>query len=224
MAHWLDTACAQFDLAVLSAIHAFAEATNGFFTTPMHVISFFAHDGIGMILLGLLLLCFRKTRRTGLCVCGAILIGALITNVTLKNLVARARPYADPAGIYFQWWQSVGAPIESDLSFPSGHTTATMAAMSAIFLTAKKKYSWTVFVFVALMGFSRMYLVVHYPTDVLAGLLAGAIGATLSYLAVRTLWQWMERHCERHFCRFVTTFDPIDAWRARRTAKKTDTE
>lgn len=220
MAHWLDTVCADFDYAILSAIRAFTQETYGIFTTPMHVVSFFAHDGICMILLGLLLLCFRKTRRTGLCVCGAILIGAIITNVALKNIVARARPYADISGVYYQWWQAVGAPIESDLSFPSGHTTATMAAMSGIFLTTKKKYSWTVYIFVALMGFSRMYLMVHYPTDVLGGLLAGAIGAVLAYLAVRVIWKWIEENGERRLCRFVLTFDPIDAIRARRAAKQ----
>lgn len=220
MAHWLDTVCADFDYAILSAIRAFAQATNGIFTTPMHVVSFLAHDGICMILLGLLLLCFRKTRRTGLCVCGAILVGALITNVALKNIVARPRPYADTARLYYEWWQSVGAPLESDLSFPSGHTTATMAAMSGIFLTTKKKYSWTVYIFVALMGFSRMYLMVHYPTDVLGGLLAGAIGAILSYLAVRVIWMWIETHQDNRFCRFVRSFDPIEALRARRAAKR----
>ena len=224
MAYWLNTVCADFDHAILSAIRAFTEATNGIFTTPMHVVSFFAHDGLCMILLGLLLLCFRKTRRAGLCVCGAILIGALITNVALKNIVARPRPYADVGGIYYGWWQSVGAPLESDLSFPSGHTTATMAAMSGIFLTTKKKYSWTVYIFVALMGFSRMYLMVHYPTDVLGGLLAGAIGAALSYLAVRAAWKWIEANPDRRICRFVLTFDPIDTWRAWRASKHASNE
>lgn len=219
MAHWLDTVCYPFDHAVLGAIHRFAEATNGFFNLPMEIISFLAHDGICMILLGLILLCFRRTRRVGVCVLGAIVVGALITNVTLKNLVARPRPYADDTRVFYDWWQWVGAHRESVNSFPSGHTTSATAAMTAIFLTTNKKYSWTALIFAVLMGISRMYLVVHYATDVLGGFVAGAVGAVAALYLTRLVYRLLERHSDKKFCRFVLDFDIIAILRRKSTGE-----
>lgn len=212
MAQLLDTVFAGFDLGILEAIHNFAAAT-GYFSTPFwHFISFFAHDGICMILLGLALCVFKRTRRTGVAVLGAIVIGALITNVTLKPLVMRARPYTH--ALLAEWWQAVGAPMESDFSFPSGHTTATAAAMLALFFSTKKKYSWPALAFILLMGFSRMYLMVHYPTDVLAGLLAGGTGACISALLLTPLlYRYLEKNREKWLPRLFLTFDPVTALR-----------
>ena len=83
---------------------------------------------------------------------------------------------------YYNWWKYVGSLHYKEFSFPSGHTTATMAVMMCIFLTCNKKYSWLVFIFVALMGLSRNYFMVHYPTDVLGGIMVGGISGLISYL------------------------------------------
>lgn len=207
MAHWLDTVCYAFDHAILGAIHNFTVSTDGFFDLPMKFISLLGEEGIGLILLGLLLFCFKKTRRQGFCVLLAIICGAVITNILLKNIVARPRPFADEARAFYTWWQYIGAPHASKNSFPSGHTTSAMAAMTALFLTANKKYSWTAFIFAALMGLSRMYLMVHYPTDVLGGLIAGALGAIGGYFLSRLILSLCERHTDKPFIRFVLQFD-----------------
>lgn len=216
MAEWLDTFFYRFDYAILEATHNFATATNGFFTPFMHFISFFADGAICMFLLGVLLMLFAKSRRTGVCVFLAVCIGAVFTNLLLKQLVARARPYADETRAFFEWWQYVGAPTESDLSFPSGHTTATAAAMTGLFLTTPKKYSFPALFFILLMGFSRMYLVVHYPTDVLGGLVSGVAAAMLSYFLTRLIFRILERHEENRFCTFCLHFDPIRCLRHRK--------
>lgn len=207
MAHWLDTACYALDHAILKAIHSFTVATDGFFDLPMRLISFLGEEGVGLILLGLLLFCFKKTRRQGLCVLAAIACGTVITNILLKNIVARPRPFADEARAFYEWWQYVGAPHASKNSFPSGHTTSAMAAMTALFLTTNKKYSWTAFIFAALMGLSRMYLMVHYPTDVLGGIIAGALGAIGGFFLVRWLLSLCERHREKPLFAMLLDFD-----------------
>ncbi|MBQ8357464.1 MAG: phosphatase PAP2 family protein [Clostridia bacterium] len=207
MAHWLDTVCYSFDHAILQAIHNFTVATNGFFNGPMRLVSLLGEEGIFLILLGLLLFCFKKTRRQGFCILAAIACGAVITNVLIKNIVARPRPFADAAGAFYDWWQYIGAPHASRNSFPSGHTTSAMAAMTAIFLTTDKKYSWTAFLFALLMGVSRMYLMVHYPTDVLGGLIAGALGAAGGYFLVRFLTSRIEGHPDAPLCRWYLTLD-----------------
>ncbi len=222
MAAWLDTFFYPFDHAVLEAIHRFALATDGFFTPFMAFITSLANDGIGMICLGILLLLFRRTRKAGACVLCAVIVGALITNVTLKPLVMRPRPYADAARDIHQWWVDMGSHSESVRSFPSGHTTSAMAAMTALFLVGNKKYSWTAFLFALLMGFTRMYFVVHYATDVLGGLVAGALGAVVAYVILQLLWRLLQQHREKGICRFLLEFDLIVALRALFCRKKAE--
>ena len=187
MAEWLNTVFAGYDHALLSALHSLAQAAGGFFTPLFYGVSLLAEHGIGMLALSLALICFKRTRRVGLCALCAVCCGALLTNFTLKLWIARPRPFIDTAGPYHAWWQFVGAPMVSEFSFPSGHTTATMAVMTSIFLCCNKKYSWIGFLLVLLMGASRTYLMVHYPSDILGGLLAGALGAVAAFYLTKAL-------------------------------------
>ena len=191
---WLDEALDSFDAAVLEAVHAVQQSPADVVLGPLaRLLALLGKGGIALILLGLLLVCFRKTRRCGIGVLLALAIGALCTNVLLKPLVARGRPYQQLGSDIYFWWREAGGAMESDRSFPSGHTTAAMAAMTAIFfLNRSVRHIWTVFLFAGAMALSRLYLVVHYPTDVLAGLLVG--------LGAGFLGAWLARRLpERYF-------------------------
>lgn len=212
VAEWLNTAFAGYDLAILSALHELAVLAGWFFTPAFVFVSLFAENGIGFILLSLVLMLFRKTRRAGICMFVAILVGALITNVLVKNFVARPRPFADEAGLFHAWWVFTGATEESSFSFPSGHTTATMAAMFALFLSLKTRARWLCFVPVVLMGLSRNYLMVHYPSDILGGILAGALGALASYFLVQALYRRLGYHADSRLARLVAGFDVRDVF------------
>ena len=182
---WLDSACAGFDQAILGAIHQVQQSGADVILDPLaRLLALWGKGGVCLILLGLVLLACRPTRKLGLGVLLALAIGAICTNVILKPLVLRPRPYADETRLIYQWWLEAGAHLESDASFPSGHTTAATAAMSALFFLSRRRGRWAYFLFAAAMALSRLYLVVHYPTDVLAGLLigfgAGALGAYLT--------------------------------------------
>lgn len=184
MAQWLNEVFFGMDHAILEFWHSAAEL-GGFVLTPLfHVITLTGEKGIFPIALGVILLFFRKTRKVGVGILLAVAIGALFTNIILKDIIARPRPYADEAGAFFTWWQQVGSTMESDLSFPSGHTTAAMAAMTAVFLFGNKKVSWLAFLYVILIGASRNYLMVHYPSDILGGLLVGGLAALAAYAIV----------------------------------------
>ena len=176
LALWLNTAFAGFDEAVATAIHQLYVAAGWFFTPFLSFISLLGKGGIFLILLSIALMLFRKTRRYGTTMLLALAIGALVTNVCFKPLVARPRPYTHDGSIFQQYWEMLGKHTESDKSFPSGHMTAAMAASLAVFLRGNKKISWTALLFALAMGVSRIYLSVHYATDVLGGVITGSIG------------------------------------------------
>ena len=213
MATWLDTTFADFDAAVAGFAHRLAEATGGALNVPMELVSLLAWKGFCMFLLGFCLCLFAKTRKQGMTVFLAVCFGGLFTNIIIKNAVARIRPY-EASEMYRAWWQYAGAVMEKEFSFPSGHTTATTAAMTGLFLTTKKKWSWLALLLIPVIGFSRIYLTVHYPTDVLGGLFSGLLGATVSFFVVKGIYALLTAHAENRFCAFCLGFDPVlSVWR-----------
>lgn len=196
-AAWLNTTFAGLDHSVAQFAHGLHEgALGGFLDWFMSFVTFFADAGWAFIALGLILMCFKKTRRLGMATLGGVIIGAIFTNLTIKNWVARPRPYADTASDFYAWWQTVGAHTESDLSFPSGHSTAACAAMTGLFFALGRKKHWRGWLFVVplVIGFSRIYLMVHYTTDVLAGLCVGFLSGYLASKLVRVFVRWTRKN------------------------------
>lgn len=190
---WINSTFAGFDAAITTAIHHLYEIGGGFFTPFFEFISLLGKGGAFLILLSLLLTFYRPTRRFGTAMCLGLALGALVTNCCLKVLIARARPYADESSIYYQFWQLVGMHTESDKSFPSGHTTAAFGACVPVFLIGKKRISWTALLFGLAMAVARIYLCVHYPSDVLAGFLVGTLaGCCAVIIASHLPAKWYE--------------------------------
>ena len=185
---WINNTFAAFDQSMAVLVHKLYDIGGGFFTPFFEIISELGHGGIPLIILSLILMLFSRTRRYGTAMLFGLAIGALITNCCLKILIARARPYSDETKAFFntdlyqKLWMTVGQNVESDKSFPSGHTTAAFASMTALFLTGNKKYSWAAFIFAFLMAVARIYLVVHFASDVLAGIAVGVLGGILGTL------------------------------------------
>ncbi|MBR2954324.1 MAG: phosphatase PAP2 family protein [Clostridia bacterium] len=167
----------QIQGAVMNIVAEFITFFGGSeFVTPMAV-------------LGLVLSFFKKTRKFGLSVLFAVLVGTLVTNLIMKPLFARPRPYVYYADnpLFMSWYEFAGAHIESDKSFPSGHTTAAFEIGVALFLVLNKKYSWIFPVFSTLVGLSRIYLMVHYVTDVLGGVLVGTFAGIMGYVIMTAI-------------------------------------
>ena len=202
MASWLNAAFAMFDASVLGALHALAEAA-GFALTPLFgLVSLLGEKGACFFALALALMAFRRTRRVGAVMLVAICLGALATNVVLKDLVARPRPFESSA-LYLEWWRFAGAAPEGGFSFPSGHMTAASAAMFALMLA---RPGWGTALAGSLvmlvMGAARCYLLAHYPSDVLAALVVGALAALVAQLVV------------------TRAFATLDEWRAAREPRR----
>lgn len=126
--------------------------------------------GMLFIVLTAVLILIPRTRRAGTVAAGALILSLLGTNLLLKPLVERPRPWLDVAGL-------IPLVVENDpASFPSGHTSAAFAFASAMVAALPWTWGKVAAVLVAvLMGFSRLYVGVHYPTDVLCGALLGVL-------------------------------------------------
>ena len=192
---WLNTVFAGFDQSVTQAVHKLYEWAGPVLSPIMEFISLLGKGGIALIILALVLMFFQPTRRFGTAMAIGLALGALCTNVFIKVAVARPRPYADEAGFFYPLWQMMGMHMESDMSFPSGHTTAAFASMVPVFIMGNKKSSWLALLFAFMMGISRIYLVVHYPSDVLGGLIIGTIAGILAVLIAKKIPEkWYEMH------------------------------
>ncbi|MDE7395686.1 MAG: phosphatase PAP2 family protein [Clostridiales bacterium] len=187
MAGFLNRTFRAFDRAAFAGMHALHNAASGFFDNLCKFVSFLADGGWCYIVTALILLLFCRTRKVGLAMGIALVIGALITNILLKNTVRRPRPYTQ-SDEFFSWWTAAGKNVEDSFSFPSGHSTASFAAMVAFFFIGNKKYSWTGLLFAALVAFSRVYLIVHYTTDVLAGLIIGSVAGVCGGLLCKLIY------------------------------------
>ena len=191
VASWLNTTFPSFDAGITLAIHRLYVSAGTVLTPVMEFISLLGKGGIFLIILSLCLLLMKKTRQYGTAMALGLAIAALLVNVWLKVVIARPRPYADINGLYYSLWQMLGSHTESDFSFPSGHTNATFAAMIPLFVWGDKKKSWLALLFGFLMGISRIYLVVHYPSDVVGGILTGTFGGLLGiFLAQHLPEKW----------------------------------
>ena len=138
--------------------------------------------GILWIVLCLIMLCFRKTRRAGVTALLAMGICYLFNDILIKNLVCRPRPFVTVEGLT----SLIAEP--GSWSFPSGHACSSLAAANVWWRTLEKKWmKVTLLVMAILMALSRLYVGVHYPSDVLVGGLIGTLGGQLIWLATRKL-------------------------------------
>ena len=214
IAEWLDTACRGFDGAILEFFHSLAEGAGWLLTPLAEFFAIIGDNAYFCFLAALILLLFPKTRKAGVCVVFAVIVGALITNLTLKEFIARARPYASGDINFAAWWNFIGAPAESEFSFPSGHTTSAMAGAMAICLYFRRpRFIIPALCYAVLMGASRNYLMVHYPTDVIAGLIVGTIGAVAAFFITKLIYFVLEKYRNVKLFAFALDFDIRDLFK-----------
>ena len=139
-----------------------------------------------------LALCFpKKTRKYGVAMVVAFLVAFLLVSVLIKPGVGRLRPYETLKDTPF-WdtyqahWANAGSHLENDLSFPSGHTSlnfAAFTALAAVLIKNKKKWAWVLLLIPVIVGITRIIRCVHYPSDVLGGMIIGVFAGLIGYLA-----------------------------------------
>lgn len=148
----------------------------------MLALSKIGNAGMIWIFFSFLALTRRKYRLLGVAILLALTISLLVGEGILKPLVARVRPCINYPWVHLL----IHTPKATNYSFPSGHTFASFAAAMAIF-SANKKIGIFALMLAAAIGFSRLYLFMHYPSDVLAGALFGSISGVAAYGLCRHL-------------------------------------
>ena len=156
--------------------------------TPIWIaITSLANDGWFWIALSIILLIPKKTRKAGIAALLALLINLFFTNIALKNFVARTRPYDVIVGL------EVLIKKLSSFSFPSGHTACSFAAAFAYYkCLPEKKWGVAALILAGLIGFSRLYVGVHYPTDVLGGAAVGMFAAWIASKLVTVIGEKLQ--------------------------------
>ena len=174
--------CIQtFDISVLNWIQE--HITNPFCDAVLSFISMLGDYGLLWIVAAVVMLFFKKTRKTGLMVGAALILGLIFGNGILKNAIGRIRPYDLENAM-------VTTPLihkPSDLSFPSGHSLASFEFATVIFIR-DKRFGIPLLILAALIAFSRIYFYIHFPTDIICGALLGVVNGILAALIVNTVW------------------------------------
>ena len=188
------------DFAILDFIQNYF--TNGIMDFIMKFVTRLGDGGLLWIIVAVVLLCFKKTRKVGIFVAVSLILTAIIGNVILKNIFQRVRPFIEANHTII-----INPP--GGFSFPSGHTSSSFAAAAALGI-GYKKYAPYFYVLAVLIGFSRLYLYVHYPSDVLVGAILG-IGIALickkliynkienvKIVQTAKMREYQHKHCSKH--------------------------
>lgn len=184
----------ELELSILDFIQSLR---TPFGDTAMPLISKLGDAGMIWIILGLVLLIIPKTRSYGILVTAVLIADVILCNGILKNLFQRVRPCDVNTAVALL----ISKP--KDFSFPSGHTACSVAVSTALFLVREKRSVldkeqsrvrsvmgnlWIpVWILTAMIAFSRMYLYVHYPTDILGGIVAGLAAGYIGFKVTRRL-------------------------------------
>lgn len=166
----------QVDFSILNFIAAYFH--YAWLDRVMPLVTALGDNGAIWIVLAVVFLVMPRYRKVGIGIILALLLGFIICNLGLKPLAARLRPFEFNEAVHLL----IKAPL--DYSFPSGHTEASFAAVTVLFLHRLKGRFAALFLAFAI-AFSRLYLYVHYPTDVFAGTIIGICMGILSVYSIK---------------------------------------
>lgn len=183
----------NFDLSVFQWVQGIQnEVLNMFFK----IYTTLGEAGILFIAIALPLMLTKKYRKVGFAMMVSLVVMVIGNNLILKSIFARPRPFNLDPDAYAWWFKSYVFPEivsrPSSYSFPSGHTSSAFAAAFAA-MAYNRKWGSLVMVLAVLMGFSRIYVEVHYPSDVIAGFFVGIIYALIGMLLVKLFFPLYEK-------------------------------
>ncbi len=174
----------------LQILHWLESLHNPVLDVIMYAITSLGNAGALWIVMALVFVTVlrKKYGKSGWSIAIALVLSLIMCNLVMKNVFARVRPFnADPT---FENLFGIFDGID-DWSFPSGHTSASFAAAVALFMWHKKEGTFAL-ILAGLIAFSRLYLTVHYPTDVLASVVLGTLYGVAGYFIVKAVSDRLE--------------------------------
>ena len=204
-----------YDYFCAESMNGLLKSAGVFFTPFFRAITFLGELGWAFILASLVMLLFRRTRKAGAAAVLAIAFGAVVSNIILKNAIARPRPFHTVDSPFYAFWTEAGSLQVGEFSFPSGHATASTAFAVALVFALDKRASWTALFLPLVMGVTRVYFQVHFASDVLFGYVVGGCCGTAGWFTVKGLGK------AKPFKRFFEGGGIVDLIRRR---KRGDTE
>lgn len=151
-------------------------------TPIVKVITEIGNLGLIWLITSILLICFKKTRKVGYICLLSLVVNFIINNLILKNAGARVRPYEVVDGLQCL------IEKQRDFSFPSGHAGSAFSVAVPMFAKLPKKYGIPTLIFAFLIALSRLYVAVHYPSDVLVGMVLGTVIGILAIIVIDKLY------------------------------------
>lgn len=189
----------EWELRILDLIQSLR---TPFGDAVMPLVSKLGNTGMIWILLAVILLILPRTRKYGIVVAAALIADVILCDGILKHLFRRIRPCDINTAVQLL------IPRPKDFSFPSGHTACSVAVSTVLFLMrgrgSAKRGGWEAaervmgklwipaWILTAVIAFSRMYLYVHYPTDILGGFVTGLAAGFTGYIAAGKLRRYMK--------------------------------
>lgn len=173
------------DFQILDFIQTYLK--NDIFDTVLPIITSLGNGGMLWIVIGVVCLVFANTRKMGFQMLLAMAFGFLVGNMGLKLLIARERPYTFVDGFELL----IKEP--SDYSFPSGHTLSSFSAALTI-VQYYKGAGIAAIVLATIIAFSRLYLYVHFPSDVIAGFLLALLMVWLAKYVIQKIYHSKEKN------------------------------
>lgn len=185
MLDWLN----QWEIGILDGIQGLFRC--GFLDVIVPIFTFFGNAGWIWILISVLLMAFRKHRKAGITLAVGLIGQLLVCNLLLKNLIARDRPCWLVEDV------ELLVDLPTDYSFPSGHTMVCFIA-ATILAMYNRTWGYIAFSVAVLMGFTRLYLYVHFPTDVVGGAVLGVLLGVAVTLLMRKFFKLLEQRYAIH--------------------------
>lgn len=174
----------EIDFTILNAIQ---NIRTEFLDSIVPPITFLGSGGMIWITIAILMIIFKKSRKTGITVLVSLVIGLVLSTIILKGLVARERPFNLDIGLLDVTTLLIPAP-SGRFSFPSGHAVSSFSA-ATVLLAYNRKIGIPALILAVTIAFTRLYLYVHFPSDVIAGAIIGILLANLSIFIVNKIWE-----------------------------------
>ena len=174
----------QIDFYILNAIQGIR---CSFLDFIMPCITYLGSGGTIWIITSVILMFFRKTRKAGAAVIIALILGWILSTVLLKGVVARERPFNVEGALLDEASLLIGAP-SGRFSFPSGHAISSFSA-AAVLIFYDRRIGLPALFLAALIAFSRLYLYVHFPSDILGGAVLSVVFTFAAIFIVNLIWR-----------------------------------